>query len=66
MKNDLKIYSQKDCQAIQLHNLRETLERKVEKEEKKRRTNPDHSRGDKQFNTCKALRTIARTLLSSK
>lgn len=48
MKNDLKIYSQKDCQAIQMYNLRETLERKVEKEEKKRRTNPDHSRGDKQ------------------
>lgn len=46
MKNDLKIYSQKDCQAIQMYNLRETSERKVEKEEKKR-TNPDHSRDDK-------------------
>lgn len=35
MKNDLKIYSQKDCQAIQMYNLRETSERKVEKEEEK-------------------------------
>ena len=42
----IKIYSQKDCQAIQMYNLRETSERNVEKEEKKRRANPDHSRGD--------------------